>query len=505
MDLGFSTNGTAFAVSDTHKQPIDLRESGSVWVRAFGSDLALSYRGILTDKEECMRRLMTVGFLLGALSLWALAAYAQVVVAPQKDGQAALDETSAAGVFRNGSSMIARGMGIFRFDTFGDQAFWGDQLGLHQTIKGTALGGIGPGLSPKTALSLGLKVDVQALPKSLIRKLKLGQVNLDDPAVTVALLRRNAVLGVTGFFNQQKDLVSIGIQCAFCHSTVDNSLAPGIGNRLDGWGNRDLNVGAIIAFAPNVAPFTDLLRIVLPTVDDAQVRAVLNAWGPGKFDAELALDGKVAGPNGPSAVLIPPIFGLAGVNLHTWTGWGSVPYWNAFVAVLEMHGQGTFFDPRLNDAQQFPIAAASGFANVRNVPDRVTSKLAPLHFYQLALRAPKPPKGSFNAAAAARGKILFSDKAKCAQCHVPPLYTEPGWNMHTPEELGIDAFQADRAPDKRYRTAPLKGLWTHSKGGFFHDGRFATLLDVINHYDALLSLSLTASEKADLVQFLLSL
>jgi hypothetical protein len=452
-----------------------------------------------------MRRWMAVGLLVGALSLWSVAAYAEAGAAPRKDGEAALDQASAASVFRNARSTIARGREIFRFDTFGDQAFWGGQLGLHQTIKGTAQGGIGPGLSPRTALSLGLKVDVQALPKSLIRQLRLGQVNLDDPAVTVALIRRNAVLGVTGFFDNQNDLVSVGIQCALCHSTVDNSLAPGIGKRLDGWSNRDLNVGAIIAFAPNVAPFTDLLRIVLPTVDDAQVRAVLNGWGPGKFDAELALDGKVAGPNGPSAVLIPPVFGLAGVNLHTWTGWGAVPHWNVFVAVLEMHGQGTFFDPRLNDARQFPIAAASGFGNVRNVPDRVTSKLAPLHFYQLSLRAPKPPRGSFNAAAAARGKILFSDKAKCAQCHVPPLFTEPGWNMHTPEELGIDAFQADRSPDRHYRTAPLKGLWTHTKGGFFHDGRFATLLDVINYLDGFLNLNLTASEKRDLVQYLLSI
>jgi len=249
-----------------------------------------------------------------------------------------------------------------------------------------------------------------------------------------------------------------------------------------------------------------LLAIVHPGIDAADVRDVLRSWGPGKFDAELLLDGKATRPDGkPAATLIPPAFGLAGVNLHTWTGWGSVTHWNAFVANLEMGGQGTFFDPRLNDAAKFPIAAAAGFGDVRNKPDRISSKLAPLHLYQLSLAAPRPRQGSFRFAAAQRGKALFAGRAQCARCHVPPLFTEPGWNMHTPEEIGIDSFQADRSPDERYRTAPLKGLWTHTKGGFYHDGRFPTLRAVLEHYDAHFGLALSSEEKADLVEYLKSI
>jgi hypothetical protein len=236
------------------------------------------------------------------------------------------------------------------------------------------------------------------------------------------------------------------------------------------------------------------------------VRDVLNSWGPGKFDAELILDGVAVQPDGDSAAtLIPPAFGLAGVNLHTWTGWGSVTHWNAFVANLEMHGVGTFFDPRLNDPVRFPIAAAAGFADVRNTPDRITPKLAGLHLFQLALVAPKPPEGSFDPVAAQAGKEVFDTVANCDRCHVPPLFTEPGWNMHTPAEIGIDAFQAARSPDQRYRTPPLKGLWTHQTGGFYHDGRFATLLDVVNHYDAFFGLALSPAQKNNLVEYLKSL
>jgi hypothetical protein len=232
---------------------------------------------------------------------------------------------------------------------------------------------------------------------------------------------------------------------------------------------------------------------------------VITHWGVGKFDAELFLDRKTTGPNGSAATLIPPAFGLSGVNLHTWTGWGSVTYWNAFVANLEMHGQGTFYDPRLDDATQFPIAAANGFGNVRSPVDRITPKLAALNLYQLALPIPKAPAGSFDREAARRGREIFSGKADCARCHVPPLYTEPGWNLHTPDEIGIDAFQADRAPDHRYRTAPLRGLWTHTKGGFYHDGRFPTLEAVVDHYAATLGFVLDPGEKRDLVEFLKSL
>ena len=220
---------------------------------------------------------------------------------------------------------------------------------LHQAIEGAKLGGVGPGLSPGAALRLGLKVDADALPHSIIAQIKAGKVDLNDPGLTVALIKLNSVLGVTGRFDESGKLKSIGIQCALCHSTVDNSVAQGIGHRLDGWANRDLDVGSIIAFAPNLEPIAQLL-----STDQATVRTVLHGWGPGKFDAELELDGKGFRPDGKtSAVLIPPAFGLAGVNLHTWTGWGSVTHWNAFVANLEMHGKGTFFDPRLDDTAQF--------------------------------------------------------------------------------------------------------------------------------------------------------
>ena len=404
-------------------------------------------------------------------------------------------------ISKNTESMIQAGRQTFRYDTFGDEAFWGDTIHLHQAIAGEKLGGVGPGVSPKTALSVGLKVDADALPASLVAEIKSGKVDLAAPATTLALLKLDSVLGVTGRFAADGKLKSVGIQCALCHSTVDDSFSPGIGHRLDGWANRDLNVGAIIALAPDLSVVTGLLN-----TDDATVRKVLNGWGPGKFDAELFTDGKAFRPDGQSAAtLIPPAFGLAGVNLHTWTGWGSVTHWNAFVAVLEMHGKGTFLDSRLNDSSQFPVAAKAGFGHVRNDPDLVTSKLPALHFYQLAIPAPVPPAGSFDAKAADRGRLLFGAKAQCATCHVPPIFTEPGWNMHNPAEIGIDDFQANRAPDKRYRTAPLQGLFAHAKGGFFHDGRFATLGDVVNHYDDFLKLGLSETEKKDLVEYLKSL
>src|SRR5262249_34315891 len=236
--------------------------------------------------------------------------------------------------------------------------------------EGERFGGVGPGVSPRTALAVGLKVDAEALPRDIIAQIQNGTIDLDDPAVTLALLRLNAVVGVTGFFRPDGTLRSMGVQCALCHAGVDDSLTQGIGRRLDGWANRDLNVGAIVALAPNLSPVTDLLG-----VDDATVRTVLRSWGSGKFDAELFLDGKAFRPDGrTAATLIPPAFGLAGVNLHTWTGWGSVTHWNAFVANLEMHGRGTFFDPRLDNAEQFPIAAANGFGHVRSDPDLITPK-----------------------------------------------------------------------------------------------------------------------------------
>ncbi|MGE5278802.1 MAG: hypothetical protein ACM3SU_17565 [Acidobacteriota bacterium] len=403
-------------------------------------------------------------------------------------------------VLDNAKQMLDEGRRTFRFATFGDEAFWGDTLKLHQAIAGARQGGVGPGVSPRTALGVGLKVDVAALPRDLQERLRKGRVDLDDPATTLALLQLDSVVGVRGFFSGGR-LTSIGIQCALCHSTVDDSFAPGIGRRLDGWANRDLNVGAIVALAPDLSSVAALLG-----VDQDTVRKVLQSWGPGKFDAEVFLDGKAFRPDGGSAAtLIPPAFGLAGVNLHTWTGWGSVTHWNAFVANLEMHGQGVFYDPRLNDAERFPVAAKAGFGNVRHDPDLVTPRLAALHFYQLALAAPPAPEGSLDQTAVSRGRALFAGKARCATCHVPPLFTEPGWNMHAPSEVGIDDFQAERAPDRAYRTAPLKGLWTHGKGGYYHDGRFPTLADVVDHYDAFFDLGLSADEKNALVEYLKSL
>ena len=255
-------------------------------------------------------------------------------------------------------------------------------------------------MSPKTALAVGLKVDMDALPEALVKQVKEGKVNLDDPATTLALLKLNAVVGVKGHFNQDGSLKTMGISCAFCHSTVDDAFAPGIGRRLDGWPNRDLNVGAIVSLAPDLSAYTKLLG-----VDEATVKKVFASWGPGKFDALLNLDGKAFRPDGkPAATLIPAAFGLAGVNQHTWTGgWGNVTYWNAYVANLEMQGQGTFFDARLNNAAQYPVAAKAGFGNKRSHNDMVTAKLAALHFYQLAIPAPTPPEGSYDKAAATRG------------------------------------------------------------------------------------------------------
>ena len=422
-----------------------------------------------------------------------------------RDSAAQSQKTQVSGfdevISKHAQKMMENGRHIFRFDTFGSEAFWGDALQLHKALAGAKNGGVGGGVSPRTALAVGLKVDADALPESLKQQLKEGKVNLDDPGTTLALLKLNSVVGVTGLFDESGNLRSMGIQCAFCHSTVDNSFAPGIGRRLDGWANRDLNVGAIVSLAPNLTPFTDLLG-----VDANTVKKVFASWGPGCFDAELDKDGKALRPDGKRAcTLIPPALGLAGVNLHTWTGFGSVPYWNAYVAATEMHGSGTFYDARLSNPEQYPVAAKSGSWNTRGVPDRVTSKLAALHFYQLAIPAPKPADGSFDKEAAERGKEIFNGKGKCSICHVPPLYTEPGNNLHAPSEVGVDSFQADRSPTHMYRTAPLAGLWSHAKGGFYHDGRFATLQDVVEHYEEVRHLGLSAAEKAALVEYLKSL
>ncbi|XXX76364.1 hypothetical protein WMF30_52825 [Sorangium sp. So ce134] len=410
----------------------------------------------------------------------------------------------------NTLKLLQRGREIFRFDTFGDERFWGGKLRLHESIAN---------VTPAQALALGLKVDADALTSRLRGQIERGQVNLDDPAVTLRLLRLDAILGVTGFFDDRGKLISIGLQCAFCHSTVNDSVAPGIGARLDGWANRDLNVGAIVASAPTLQPLVDLLPRVPAGVTEEVVRGVLLSWGPGKYDAELLLDGKAFRPDGKSAAtMLPNAFDMAGVNEHTWTGnWGSVPYWNAYVAVTQMHGQGNFFDPRLNDPEKYPNAAATGIWNVTVKPedDLVTSKLPALHFYQLALPAPKPVAGvDFDEEAAERGKRLFVGKAKCTGCHNKPLWTDAGWNLHTPEEMKIDDFQANRAPGNSYKTMNLAALFVRerglfmkpeNKGRFYHDGRFPTLLDVVRDYNERFALGLDSAEKRALVEYLKSL
>src|SRR5579884_1069476 len=199
-------------------------------------------------------------------------------------------------VDENSRQLLESGRQIFRFDTFGDEAFWGDQLQLHQAING---------LTARNALALGLKVDSDALSPSTIEAVKHGKVNLDDPAVTRSLIKQKAVVGVVGFFNNNSDqLRSVGLTCAVCHSTVDDLVAPGIGRRIDGLANRDLNVGAIAAAASNLAAVQQLLQIADPGITVDQIRQVLHSWGPGKFDAELFLDGKAFQPDGRSAATL---------------------------------------------------------------------------------------------------------------------------------------------------------------------------------------------------------
>jgi len=409
----------------------------------------------------------------------------------------------------NARRMVDEGQRIFRFDTFGDEAFW-NSLGLNQIVST---------LTPRTALELGLKVDSDALPEEVVEAIREGKVNLDDPAVTQLLLRANAVMGVIGTFDSNGSLSAVGLTCAFCHSVADDSVIPSVGRRIDGLANRDLNVGGILAALPNLAPVVELLQLVDPTIDEETVRMVLSSWGPGKFDAELLLDGRAFQPDGRSAAtLLPNARGLAGYNLHTWTGgWGTVSYWNAFVAVLELHGVGTFFDERLDNADQFPIAAAAGFGHTSVEPDadQVTSKLPALQFYQLALPAVRPREGiDFDPEAAERGDGLFSGKANCNSCHREPLWTEPGWNTHRPDELRIDSFQADRSPDRSYKTMNLAGIFERelglfmrqdNRGRFYHDGRFFSLRDVVDSYNARFDLGLSDSESNDLVEYLKSL
>jgi len=368
------------------------------------------------------------------------------------------------------------GKAIFRFDTFGDEQLWTDVLRMHEVIAT---------VSPASALAVGLKVDVEALPPGLVSALRAGRVDLNDPAVTVQLLRFNAVVGVAGKVTGSGRLQSIGITCALCHSTVDNSFAPGIGRRLDGWANRTLNVGAIVALSPAI---------------DAGLKAEFNAWGPGKYDARHHIfDGRSIIPlNTPSLpVVIPSIFGLQGIGFETFTGDGPISYWNAYVGVSQMGGEGSFSDPRIG-------------VTITQKPDRVTRKLPALLAYQLSLKTPPPPAGSFNAPAARRGEALFNGAARCSGCHIPPLYTDvmrgsdPSTPLlHDPAEVGQDPRYAQRTATRLYRTTPLRALWQHPP--YFHDGSAANLAAVVEHYDRLFALRLTPSQKSDLVEFLKTL
>jgi mono/diheme cytochrome c family protein len=354
------------------------------------------------------------------------------------------------------------GKEIFRFDTFGDEQLWTDTLRMHEVIQSS--------VSPATALSVGLKVDSAALPANF-----LATHDLNSPATTVELIKLNAVVGLVGTVKGTQ-LKSVGITCAICHSTVDNAVAAGVGNRLDGWPNRDLNPGAIIALSP--------------AVTSAQ-KAVYNSWGPGRFDPRFNVDGI----NGP--VLIPPAYGLKGVGFETYTGDGPISYWNNYVAVVEMGGHGSFSDPRIG-------------ISITQEPDLVTPKLPALLQYQLSLAAPRPPAGTFDQMAAKRGQALFNAKAGCAACHMPPTFTDvlsgPDPNvpfLHDPAEVGTDPLYAQRSATKQYRTTPLRALWQHPP--YFHDGSARDLLAVVNHYDALFNLGLTAKQKQDLVEYLKSL
>ncbi len=352
----------------------------------------------------------------------------------------------------------AQGRYIFRHWTFGDEPFWTDTLHLNQVIETS--------VSPATALAVGLKVDAARLPPGF-----LAGADLTSPATTVELLRRDAVVGVEAQVTADRHIQRLGITCALCHSTVDNSVAPGVGRRLDGLPNRDLNVGAIVALSP-----------VLP----AAVKAVFNSWGPGKYDAEVNRDGI----NSP--VVIPPALGLRGVALETYTGEGPVSYWNAYVAVTQMHGHGSFSDPGLG-------------IDIQQSPDRVTPVLPVLRAYQLSLSAPPPAAGSFDAGAAERGKVVFTSTGRCASCHLPTMaFTDVNLGvLHDPSETGMDPVRASRLKNHQYRTTPLRALVQHPP--YFHDGSAATLADVVEHYNRVLGLGLSDTQKADLVEYLKSL
>jgi len=357
---------------------------------------------------------------------------------------------------------IAAGRDIFRFNTFGDEKFWTDTLHMNTVVQSA--------VDPTTALSVGLKVDADTLPPAVLQAIEAGQVDMHSPATTVTLLKLGAVVGIKATVDANNNITRLGITCALCHSTVDDRITAGIGTRRDGWPNRQLNPGAIIALSPALT---------------AAQKAVYNSWGPGKYDARYNFDGK----NNPT--VIPAAFGLAGIHGETFTSDGAeVKYWNRYVAVTQMHGQGSFSEPRLG-------------IDVQQSPDLVAPTLDRLQAYELSLQSPAAPSGSFDAAAAARGAALFEGQATCATCHVGALLTDANLRLHATTEIPTDPTYALRSATKMWRTSPLKGVWQHAP--YFHDGSAATLADVVERYNTAKALNLTAAQKADLVQYLKSL
>jgi cytochrome c5 len=354
------------------------------------------------------------------------------------------------------AELVAEGQRVFRFETFGDEQLWTDTLRLDEVVEKS--------VDPTTALAVGLKVDADALPPGI-----LETVDLKSPATTVALLEMNAVVGLQATIDADGRIARLGVTCALCHSTVDDSVMPGIGRRLDGWPNRDLNVGAIIALSP-----------ALP----AEKKAVYESWGPGKYDPRYNLDGKS------TPLVLPPAYGLADVERETYTAEGPISYWNAYVAVTQMGGQGNFSDPRLG-------------IEIEHSPDLVGPRLDALRAYQHSLPTPPPPVGSFDAAVAERGRLLFD--RSCASCHVNGSGTDnnDGGTLHPPTDTGVDGAYAARTASKAYRTTPLRGLWQHPP--YFHDGSAATLADVVAHYDQVRGLGLTPEQHHELIEYLKSL
>ncbi len=363
--------------------------------------------------------------------------------------------------------VIDEGQQIFRFETFGDETFWTDTLRLHEIVQH---------VPPTTALAVGLKVDADTLPPEVLQAIQAGQVDLNDPATTVTLLKLGAVVGLRATVDTNNQITQLGTTCALCHSTVDDRIAKGIGSRLDGWPNLELNPGAIVALSPVLTP---------------EQKAIYNSWGPGRFDPRINFDGL----NGP--VLIPPAYGLRGVNSITFTGDGQdIEYWNRYVGVTQMHGHGSFAEPRLG-------------INVQNPPDLISDKLAALQAYQLSINAPKPAAGSFDAAAASRGRAVFTGAGKCSTCHMGTLLTDANTRLHSPSEVVSEPepngapSAAARSATKLYRTTPLRALQLHPP--YFHNGIASTLEAVVERYDTRQGLNLTAQQKADLVEYLKSL